>query len=100
VHNFWWQGIALMEAAATRAVHGEAADAAAELVAVLDHWERVGDWTQQWLTMRYMVRLLLRVGRLLDGPDGDRYAAALTRGSALPGAAAVAYARSVLRMND
>ena len=23
VHNFWWEGIALMEAAATRAVHGD-----------------------------------------------------------------------------
>ena len=23
VHNFWWHGIALMEAAATRAVHGD-----------------------------------------------------------------------------
>ena len=29
VHNFWWEGIALMEAAATRAVHGDAAEVAA-----------------------------------------------------------------------
>ena len=28
VQNFWWHGIALMEAAATRAVHGETATAA------------------------------------------------------------------------
>ena len=29
VHNFWWHGIALMEAAATRAVHADPATAAA-----------------------------------------------------------------------
>ncbi|WP_369258176.1 BTAD domain-containing putative transcriptional regulator [Geodermatophilus amargosae] len=62
VRNFWWYGIALMEAAATRAVHGDPAEAARALVTVLDHWERVGDSTQQWLNLRYVVRLLQRVG--------------------------------------
>jgi predicted ATPase/DNA-binding SARP family transcriptional activator len=62
VHNFWWHGIAMMEAAATRAVHGDPAVAARALVEVLDHWDRVGDWTQQWLNLRYVVRLLIRVG--------------------------------------
>ena len=32
VQNFWWEGIALMEAAATRAVHGDPAEGAAALV--------------------------------------------------------------------
>jgi hypothetical protein len=72
VHNFWWQGVAMMEAAATRAVHGEPADAADDLLVVLNHWDRVGDWTQQWLNLRYVTRLLARVGReedamVLDG---------------------------------
>jgi hypothetical protein len=62
VQNFWWHGIALMEAASTRAVHGEPATAARELVAVLDHWDRVGDWSQQWLNLRYVTRFLLRQG--------------------------------------
>ncbi|MGZ4666127.1 MAG: hypothetical protein ACXV5Q_14140 [Frankiaceae bacterium] len=62
VRNFWWQGIALMEAAATRAVHGDPAAAAAALGDVLDHRDRVGDWTQQWLNLRYIVRLLVQVG--------------------------------------
>ncbi|WP_204264600.1 BTAD domain-containing putative transcriptional regulator [Geodermatophilus normandii] len=62
VHNFWWHGIALMEAASTRAVHGDPAEAARALVTVLDHWERVGDSTQQWLNLRYVVRLLQRAG--------------------------------------
>jgi predicted ATPase/DNA-binding SARP family transcriptional activator len=123
VHNFWWQGIALMEAAATRAVHGAPDEAAGAFLGVLDHWDRVGDWTQQWLNLRYVVRLLhrlgrdedvvvlhhalqaagkpspldgARVGRLLDGPDGDRYAAVAARGSALAAAAAVTYVRSAL----
>jgi hypothetical protein len=62
VRNFWWHGIALMEAAATRGVHGDPARAAAEFLDVLDHWDRVGDWTQQWLNLRYITRLLARVG--------------------------------------
>ena len=107
VRNFWWEGIALMEAAATRAVHGDPAEAAAALIVVLDQWDRVGDWTQQWLNLRYVVRLLVRLGAerdaavlhhcllaagkpsplgakqaagLLDGPDGPRFAAAARRG--------------------
>jgi predicted ATPase/DNA-binding SARP family transcriptional activator len=124
VHNFWWQGIALMEAAATRAVHRDPVAAGRALAVVLDHWDRVGDWTQQWLNLRYVVRLLLRLGceedvvvlhsalraagkpsplatarvaGLLDGPDGDRHATATARGSALSGAGAVTWAREALR---
>ena len=123
VHNFWWEGIALMEAAATRAVHGDAVEAAGALVAVLDVWDRVGDWTQQWLNLRYVVRLLVRLGaeqdaavlhhcllaagkpssldperaaRLLDGPDGPRFAAGARRGAALGAAEAVTLARDSL----
>jgi hypothetical protein len=62
VQNFWWHGIALMEAASTRAVHGDTASAARELIAVIDHWDRVGDWSQQWLNLRYVTRFLARVG--------------------------------------
>jgi hypothetical protein len=123
VHNFWWQGIALMEAAATRAVHGEPVVAARAFVGVLDHWDRVGDRTQQWLNLRYVVRLLVRLAaqedavvlhhcllaagkpspldasrssRLLDGPGGNVYAAAAARGSDLSAAEAVLLARSCL----
>jgi hypothetical protein len=62
VQNFWWYGIALMEAAATRAVHGDPATAARLFIDVLDHWDRVGDWSQQWLNLRYATRLLIRLG--------------------------------------
>ncbi|WP_300008003.1 BTAD domain-containing putative transcriptional regulator [Pseudonocardia sp.] len=123
VHNFWWRGVALMEAAATRAVHGDPVAAAAAVVEVVDHWDRVGDRTQQWLNLRYAVRLLARLdagadavavhhclvaagkpsplraahlARLLDGPGGARFAAAAARGSALTGDAAVALCRARL----
>ncbi|WP_019874871.1 BTAD domain-containing putative transcriptional regulator [Sporichthya polymorpha] len=107
VHNFWWEGIALMEAAATRGVHGDPAAAARAFLAVLDHWDRVGDWTQQWLNLRYVARLLARIGAdeaagtvhralvaagrpspLTGRPDGD--------GPVPTGPQAVAFARSVL----
>ena len=124
VRNFWWRGIALMEAAATRAVHREPAAAARALLEVIDHWDRVGDSTQQWLNLRYIVRLLVRLGAdedalllhhgllaagkpsplgvagaaaLLDGPAGPRATAAARRGAGLGLAEAVAVARSSLR---
>jgi len=62
VQNFWWYGIALMEAAATRAVHDEPTAAAGLFVEVLEHWDRVGEWSQQWLSLRYVTRLLVRLG--------------------------------------
>jgi hypothetical protein len=124
VHNFWWSGIALMEAASTRAVHGEPAVAARALIDVLDHWDRVGDRTQQWLNLRYVVRLLVRLGADYDAVvlhhcllaaakpspldasraaglaevlGAERFAAARSHGSGLSAAAAVSVARSCLR---
>ncbi|MGE3662174.1 MAG: BTAD domain-containing putative transcriptional regulator [Pseudonocardia sp.] len=66
VRNFWWHGIAIMEAAATRAVHGDPRAAARAFLAVLDHWDRAGDRTQQWLNLRYVARLLVRLGADTD----------------------------------
>lgn len=120
VRNFWWHGIALMEGAATRAVHADAGRACREFLDVLDHWERVGDWSQQWIALRYVARLLARVGaadaavtlhaalgaagrpspvdaaRLATGLGDERYAAAVVTGSALAGSRVVAYARESL----
>ncbi len=62
VQNFWWYGIALLEAAANRAVHGDPLIAARMFIAVLDHFDRVGDWTQLWVSLRYIARLLIRLG--------------------------------------
>ncbi len=83
VHNYWWHGIAMMEAAATRAVHGDPAVAARALLEVLDQWDRLGDWTQQWLNLRYIVRLLARVGAHEEARDLHRYLVAAGRPSPL-----------------
>jgi len=109
VQNFWWHGIALMEAAATRAVHGDPATAARLFINVLDHWDRVGDWSQQWLNLRYVARLLVRVGAHDDAVALHRALVSAGRpsplsddgfvspaGSFTGGAAAVALARSTL----
>jgi tetratricopeptide (TPR) repeat protein len=113
VHNFWWHGIAMMEAAATRAVHGDPVAAARAFLAVLDHWDRVGDATQQWLNLRYVARLLKRVDAASDaatlhaflvaagkpsplGPPGPSPAAPRP-GHRVSEAAAVAHARAALR---
>ncbi|TWF77231.1 putative ATPase [Pseudonocardia hierapolitana] len=123
VRNFWWHGIALMESAATRAVHADAARACRDFLDVLDHWERVGDWSQQWIALRYVARLLARGGaaedavalhaalvaagkpspldaaRLADlarAVGDERYADATAIGSRLSGSAVVAHARAAL----
>jgi len=120
VRNFWWHGIALMEGAATRAVHGDPRRACRDFLGVLDHWERVGDWSQQWIALRYVARLLTRVdavdaavvlhaalcaarrssplnvARLERELGNERYAAALVAGSTLTGSAVVTYARDAL----
>jgi len=83
VHNYWWHGIAMMEAAATRAVHGDPAVAARALLEVLDHWDRLGDWTQQWLNLRYVVRLLVRVGADAEARELHGYLVAAGRPSPL-----------------
>ncbi len=101
-----------MEAAATRGVHGDPATAARMFIDVLDHWDRVGDWSQQWLNLRYVTRLLVRLGAdddavalhhaLVDAgklsPLSEEQVAALGDGNsdALSGAAAVIRARAAL----
>ena len=114
VRNFWWQGIALMEAAATRAVHGDPVAAARAFLDVLDHWDRVGDVTQQWLNLRYVARLLQRVGARSDAATLHAFLVAAGKPSPLdppgspppggrpgergpPRRAAVAHARAALR---
>jgi predicted ATPase len=124
VRNRWFAAFARMYAAATRAVHAEPAVAAAAFVRVLDDWERLGDWSQQWLSLTYTLRLLERLGAdedavvlqhalvgaglpaptdgagpaaLVDRLGPQRYAAAAATGSSIDGAAVVAHVRAGLR---
>ncbi len=128
VQNFWWQGIALMEAAATLSVHTRLADLAPAAEAfdrVLDHWDRVGDRTQQWLNLRYVARFLVRLGaaheavalhaalvaarrpspfgrdglgQLADALGPERFDAALRYGSECTGSGVIGLARAGLRI--
>jgi tetratricopeptide (TPR) repeat protein len=125
VQNFWYFGIALMEAAATRAVHGDRATAARMFIEVLDQWERAGEWVEQWVSLRYITRLLAALGAdddalflhcavvragkrpplreeqlrvLIDRVGADRFEA--HRASATDGPEVVARARSVLQRCD
>ncbi|WP_324276715.1 hypothetical protein [Blastococcus brunescens] len=113
VRNFWWHGIAMMEAAATRAVHGDPVAAARAFLTVLDHWDKVGDATQQWLNLRYVARLLNRVDAGFDAASLHAFLVAAGKpsplgpertpeagprpGSVVSTAAAVAHARAALR---
>lgn len=85
VRNVWWYGVALMEAAATRAVHRDPETAARALIEVLDHWHRLGDWAEQWLALRYITRFLTRLGGD-DDEDGALFlhCALLNAGKASP----------------
>lgn len=123
-HNDWLYGMPKMEAAATRAVHGDARVAARATLELLDHWDRLGGWNQQWVNLVHVVRILVRLGaeedavvlhhylvaaakpsgldpprlvRPLDGPDPEWFAEAAARGAALTRAEAVALARTRLR---
>jgi predicted ATPase/DNA-binding SARP family transcriptional activator len=108
VQNFWWHGIALMEAASTRGVHGDPSRAASDFIVVLDHWDRVGDWSQQWLNLRYVTRLLARLGADEDaailhgalvaaGKPSPMVGVPVGKSGALSGVDAVVHARSALR---
>ena len=54
-----------------------------QVVEVLDQWDRLGDWTQQWLNLRYIVRLLARVGAHEEARDLHRYLVAAGKPSPL-----------------
>ncbi len=124
VRNRWFAAFARMYAAATRAVHADPSVAAEAFVRVLDDWERLGDRSQQWLSLTYTLRLLERLGAdedavvlhhalvasglpapmdetalaaLSDRLGPQRYAAAAGTGSAIDRAAAVAHIRAGLR---
>jgi hypothetical protein len=62
VENDWFGGIAQMECASTRTVHGDFDGGFSEFAGVIDHWHRAGDDTQLRFTWRYLVRALVDVG--------------------------------------
>ncbi|MGH9009090.1 MAG: hypothetical protein ACRDYF_04495, partial [Acidimicrobiia bacterium] len=56
------RGLALVSATSVRVRHSDPATAASALLEVIGHWERAGNWRQQWTTLRQAVELFTRIG--------------------------------------
>lgn len=78
------QGVALVSATSLRARHGDPPTAAAALLDVVEHWQRAGNWRQQWVTLRHVAEFLARVGDdvaaatllgAIDAGDGNLFGA-------------------------
>ncbi len=54
-------GVALVSAGSLHTRHGDAAQAAWLLGEAVDHWSQAGNWTQQWITLRNVIDLLIRL---------------------------------------
>jgi len=67
-------GVALVSAASLRARRGQLHLAAPMFARVLEHWQKMGNWTQRWTTFRTIAELLERLG--------DATSAALLLGAA------------------
>lgn len=75
-------GVALVSAGSLHTRHGDAAQAARLLAEAVDHWSQAGTWTQQWITLRHVIDLLIR----LDAPGQAAvlYGALTASGTATP----------------
>lgn len=60
--NRFMEGIALLTAASLRARNGDPRAALQQFGQVIEHWQRAGNWTQQWITMRNVIEALARLG--------------------------------------
>lgn len=104
------EGVALVAATACRARYGEPRGALAAIAAAIGHWQRLGDWTHQWPTLRTAAILLSRLGRHQSavtvagavaasappayGREADDLAAVVETATAALGAATVAAAEA------
>ncbi len=113
-------GVALVSAGSLHTRHGDAAQAARLLGEAVDHWSQAGNWTQQWITLRHVIDLLIRLGAGARaavlygaltasttatpayGADADRLVtqAAVLRGELGPGRFSAAIARGAALGDD
>jgi predicted ATPase/DNA-binding SARP family transcriptional activator len=61
IGNTFALGVALVSASSVRGRHGDPRDALLMFPSVVEHWHRLGNWTQQWTTMRNVIELFVRV---------------------------------------
>jgi hypothetical protein len=52
----------LISAGSLHTRHGNPTHATALLGEAIDHWSQAGNWTQQWITIRHVIDLFVRLG--------------------------------------
>jgi predicted ATPase/DNA-binding SARP family transcriptional activator len=62
VENRFVLGVALLSASSLRGRHGDPSEAIPMMLEAIRHWQRAGNWTQQWTTLRNVVELFVRLG--------------------------------------
>jgi len=62
VDNRFTLGVALLSASSLRGRHGDARAAVRLFLEVIPLWQRAGNWTQQWTTVRNVIELFVRLG--------------------------------------
>jgi predicted ATPase/DNA-binding SARP family transcriptional activator len=80
--NVFLAGVALLSATSLRGRHGQPDQALRSYLEAIEHWHRHGNWTQQWITLRNLIELLVRVGA--DEPAAVLYGATTTSPTAPP----------------
>jgi predicted ATPase/DNA-binding SARP family transcriptional activator len=75
-------GVALVSAASLHARHGDPHQASHLFDEAIDYWSQAGTWTQQWITLRNVVDLLIRLDAA--GPAAVIYGAVTTSSTATP----------------
>jgi hypothetical protein len=86
-------GVALTAAGSLHTRHGSPTDAASLLGEAIDHWSQAGNWTQQWITIRHVIGLLVRQG--VHEPAAALYGALTRSATATP-----AYGRDSARLRS
>ncbi len=84
-------GVALVSAGSLHTRHGDPAQAAWLLGEAVDHWSQAGNWTQQWITLRNVIDLLIRL-------DDHEPAAVLYGALTASGTATLAYGADADRL--
>ncbi|MCA1846923.1 MAG: hypothetical protein LC792_27755, partial [Actinobacteria bacterium] len=100
VGNAFLTGIAGTSGTSLRARYGDPETALGGFPDLIDHWERAGNWTQQWTMLRSLVTTLAQLGR--DEPAAVLYGALTASPTAPPvfGADAKRLADVVERIED
>lgn len=85
-------GVALLSLASVTARHEDPARAVPLFAGVIEHWHRLGNWTQRWTTFRTVAELLAQVGDLEN--------AALLMGACRRAAPVAAYGPDARRLDE